>query len=127
MRPYIRSSITQGQGEDLTLCWTSETHHAFLASKETLANASLLFHPKPNAPTCLMIDASDRAIGAVLQQWFESGWHSIAYFSKKLKPAETRYCAFDKELLAIYLAIKHFRHFIECQPGYSHLNRSHLL
>jgi len=30
-----------------------------------------------------------------------------------LRPAESRYSTFDRELLAAYLAIKHFRHFIE--------------
>ena len=30
-----------------------------------------------------------------------------------MKPAETRYSTFDRELLAIYLAIKHFQHFVE--------------
>jgi hypothetical protein len=30
-----------------------------------------------------------------------------------LCPAGTRYSTFDEELLPIYLAIKHFRHFIE--------------
>ena len=30
-----------------------------------------------------------------------------SFFSKKLKPAETQYSAFDWELLAVYLAIKH--------------------
>ena len=34
-------------------------------------------------------------------------------FSIKLKPAETRYSTFDRELLAIYLSIKHFRNFAE--------------
>ena len=30
-----------------------------------------------------------------------------------MKPAETRYSTFDHELLAKYLAIKHFQHFVE--------------
>ena len=30
-----------------------------------------------------------------------------------LQPAEALYITFDRELLAIYLAIKQFRHFIE--------------
>ena len=60
-----------------------------------------------------MADASDITVGAVLQQYIEGEWHSIAYFSKKLRPAEVRYSAFDQELLAVYLAIKHFRHFVE--------------
>lgn len=72
--------------------------------KDALADASLLFHPKPAAPTSIMTDASDKAVGAILQQYVNSVWRPIAYFSRKLKPAE---------LLAIYLAIKHFRHFVE--------------
>ena len=49
----------------------------------------------------------------ILQQYINRCWCPIAYFSKKLQPAETRYSTFDRELLAIYLAIKHFRHFVE--------------
>ena len=30
-----------------------------------------------------------------------------------MTPAQTRYSTFDKELLAVYLAIQHFRHFLE--------------
>lgn len=30
-----------------------------------------------------------------------------------MTPAETHYSTFDRELLAVYLAIKHFRHFLE--------------
>ncbi|KAL5494406.1 hypothetical protein EMCRGX_G015736 [Ephydatia muelleri] len=56
---------------------------------------------------------SDKAVGAVLQQCIGDAWHPIAYFSWKLKPAEVRYSAFDKELLAMCLAVKHFRHFVE--------------
>ena len=57
------------------------------------------------------MDASDVAVGAVLQQFIDGHWCPIAYFSKSLKPAETRYSMFDRELLAVYLAIKHFREF----------------
>ena len=60
-----------------------------------------------------MTDASDVAVGAVLQQHIDGAWQPISYFSRKMKPAETRYSTFDRELLAIYLAIKHFRHFLE--------------
>lgn len=81
-----------------------------------LAQATLLTHPKPGAPTNIMTDASDTAVGAVLQQHINGEWHPIAYFSKKLQPAESRYSAFDRELLAIYLAIKHFQHFLEGRP-----------
>ncbi len=62
-----------------------------------------------------MADASDFAVGAVLQQFVNDSWQPISYFSRKLKPSETRYSTFDRELLAIYLAIKHFQHYVEGQ------------
>ena len=53
-----------------------------------------------------MTDASDHAVGAVLQQQVEGAWKPISYFSRKLTPSEQRYSTFDRELLAVYLAIK---------------------
>ena len=86
---------------------------AFSAIKGALASATLLFHPKQDAPTSIMTDASSFAIGAVLQQYIEHQWCPIAYFSKKLKPSEIKYSTFDRELMAMYLAIKHFHYFVE--------------
>jgi transposase InsO family protein len=37
----------------------------------------------------------------------------LGFFSQKLSPAETRYSTFDRELLAIYSSILHFRHLLE--------------
>ena len=96
-----------------TLTWNDNALTAFKDTKEALANASLLSYPKDNAPTCLMTDASDTAVGAVLQQYVNGTWRPISFFSRKMTPAETRYSTFDRELLAVYLAIKHFRHFLE--------------
>ena len=52
-------------------------------------------------------------MGPVLQQQIGDKWCPISFFSKKLRPPETRYRAFDRELLAVYLSIKHFRYFVE--------------
>ncbi len=52
-------------------------------------------------------------MGAVFQQYIDDTWQPISFFSKSLQPAEKKYSTFDRELLAIYLAIKHFRHFLE--------------
>ena len=100
------------------LSWTEEATASFHSIKQSLAEAALLTHPKPFAPTCIMSDASDTAVGAVLQQQVDGVWHPIAYFSKKLRPPETRYSTFDRELLAVYLSIKHFRHFVEGRNFY---------
>jgi cleavage and polyadenylation specificity factor subunit 1 len=51
-------------------------------------------------------------MGAVLQQRVDNAWQPLA-FSKKLNPAQQRYSAYDRELLAIYEAVKHFRRMLE--------------
>ena len=98
--------------------WSDQTTTAFSTIKDALANASLLCHPVPDAPTSLVTDASSIAVGAVLQQHVSGQWQPLAFFSKSLKPAETRYSTYDRELLAIYLAIKHFRYFLEGRDFY---------
>ena len=95
------------------LVWTPESEAAFVDIKNALANATLLTHPSSDLPTSLAVDASDTAVGGVLQQFSQGDWHPIAFFSRRLNPAESRYSTFGRELLAIYLAIKHFRHFLE--------------
>ena len=104
---------TTASAESTTLQWSEEAKMAFQHIKIALANTTLLFHPKQDGPTSIMTDASSRAVGAMLQQYIDSQWCPIAYFSKKIKPVETKYSTFDRELLAVYLSIKHFRHFIE--------------
>ena len=60
-----------------------------------------------------MTDASDTTVGAVLQQKINDEWKATVFFSRKMKPPE-KYSTFDRELLAMYLGIKHFHHFVEC-------------
>ena len=109
----LNSLLAKPQGGDRKPSWDETTSAAFTAIKDALATTTLLSHPKLSAPTCIMSDASDRAVGAVLQQQIDGEWHPLSYFSKKLRPAETRYSTFDRELLAVYLSIKHFRHLVE--------------
>ena len=100
-------------GNPKTLIWSDVMSKAFDATKKALAEATLLSHPHHGAPLSITTDASDLAIGAFLQQFVNNSWEPLAYFSKKLQPSETKYSAFDRELLALYLGIKHFRIFLE--------------
>jgi cleavage and polyadenylation specificity factor subunit 1 len=54
-------------------------------------------------------------MGAVLQQLVNDAWQPLAFFSKKLKHTQQKYSAYDRELLAIYEAVKHFRHMLEAR------------
>jgi len=93
--------------------WTDIATKAFEEIKTALANTTLLVHPMSDAPINIMTDVSDMAIGGVLQQYIDGNWCPLSYFSRKLSPAEQHYSTFDRELLAVYCAIWHFRHFVE--------------
>uniref|UniRef100_A0A5S6QNP3 RNA-directed DNA polymerase n=1 Tax=Trichuris muris TaxID=70415 RepID=A0A5S6QNP3_TRIMR len=95
------------------IVWSATAVNAFNEAKSVLANATLLQHPDMTAPLALMVDASDQAIGAVLQQFGESGWRPLGFFSKRLQEHQKRYSTFGRELLAAYAALKHFRPAVE--------------
>jgi cleavage and polyadenylation specificity factor subunit 1 len=54
-------------------------------------------------------------MGAVLQQRVQNAWQPDAFFSRKLSPAQQKYSPYDRGLLAIYQAVKHFRHMLEAR------------
>lgn len=96
--------------------FSTEEFDAFERCKQDLSQAALLAHPDTHAQLCIVTDASDVAMGAVLQQFNEvKGWEPLAFFSRKLSPAQQKYSPYDRELLAIYEAIKYFRHMLEAR------------
>lgn len=89
--------------------WNDDATKSFEASKVAIQNAAMLAHPSHDAILAIFTDASDLAAGAVLQQFIDEKWQPLGYFSKKFSDAQRNYSTFDRELLAIYLSIKHFR------------------
>ena len=103
-------------GKNQLLEWTEEMLTAFSKTKEALANATMLHHPLQDAPTSLTVDASDMAVGTVLEQFAGGVWRPLAFFSWQMRKPETKYSAFDRELLAMHLVIRHFRYFLDGRP-----------
>ncbi|CAH2301764.1 Hypothetical predicted protein [Pelobates cultripes] len=60
-------------------------------------------------------DASQNGIGAVLLQDYDSTWQPVAYASRSMSVAETRYAQIEKELLSILFACNRFNQFISGQ------------
>ena len=100
-------------GKPKALQWTENMKTAFQSTKEALAKATLPIHRHLDVPDSLNTDASDTAVGAVLQQLVNCMWVPLTFFSQQLHPPEKKYSAFDRELLAVYLSIRHFRYFLE--------------
>ena len=93
--------------------WSEAAEKAFDDVKAGLANSTMLVHPVPGASINITVDASDYAIGAVLQQFVDNMWQPLSFYTKALSAAQRKYSAYDRELLAIYIAVKRFRHSVE--------------
>lgn len=104
------TSMTRGKGVTprTKLIWTETSKQAFEDLKDALRKTVLLAFPKPDAPLELTTDASNDAAGAVLHQIVNNQKEPLAFFSRKFSFLESKKSAFDRELLAIYMSLKHF-------------------
>jgi hypothetical protein len=107
---YLKDSR---KNDKRVITWTPDAETAFATAKTDLANATLLAHPSAIAETRVSTDASDFAMGAVLEQRIDNIWKPLSFFSRKFTASQKKYSAYDRELTAIYEAIKFFRHFLE--------------
>lgn len=102
--------------------WGYREEQAFREVKAAFTQAPVLRHYDPRAKLRMETDASQFAIAAILSQLLFEGeeqaaWYPIAFWSRKLIPAECSYETHDSELLAIVEGFKHFRQYVE---GASH-------
>lgn len=87
---------------------------AFNSIKDKLANITALPHPLSSATHYhLVTDSSGYAVGAALHQVVDDNPIPIGFFSKKLTENQRKLSTFDRELLAAYLAVLHFKPQIE--------------
>ena len=104
--------------------WMETRLRAFQESKARLARATLLAHLAPDAPLALTTDASDFAVGAVLEQKIAGRWLPLAFYSSRFRPnlternrplqlADAQRSATERELLAGYRSVLHFQHLLE--------------
>ena len=99
--------------------WSAECDTAFHQLKLSITSGPVLRHPDPALPFTVETDASDFAMGAVLSQPSVENpdiLHPVAFFSRKLEPAERNYDVHDKELLAIICSLENWRHFLVGSP-----------
>jgi hypothetical protein len=91
--------------------WTSEHALTFQQLKEALCQSPVLALPNFERPFCIEIDASDNGISAVLMQ----DGHPLAYLSKSLGPKSRGLSMYEKEYMAILLAIQSWRSYLQFQ------------
>ena len=83
MQPLVAifSGSAQQSKQRTLLSWTEDMLQAFNATKQALADATMLAHLQHDAPIALSMDASDTAVGGVLKQFVSDTWQPLVFFS----------------------------------------------
>ncbi|KAI0996740.1 hypothetical protein K3495_g11442 [Podosphaera aphanis] len=90
--------------------WVDQHERAFNELKRWFITAPILAIWNESRKTVLETDSSGWATGVCLSQYDDKGClHPVAYYSKKLAPAECNYGIHDKELLSIIRCLKEWR------------------
>lgn len=115
MAPFYELLKIKSRKNDKTkINWTNDLDNAFAAVKAAFSNFVLLHFPQDDVHLLLTTDASNVAIGGVLEQVTATGERQpLAFYSRKLTDNESRWSTYDKELLALYASVEHFRHLVE--------------
>ncbi|GJU71509.1 transposon ty3-I gag-pol polyprotein, partial [Tanacetum coccineum] len=81
--------------------WSNEAQQAFTYLKNAMVQAHVLALPNFNKPFVVETDASGVGLGSILQQ----EGHPIAYMSKTLAPRHQALSTYEKEFLAVLMAL----------------------
>jgi hypothetical protein len=126
----ISKPLTELLKKNTMFIWISDHDVAFQTLKTALVTAPVLTLPDFSLQFCIETDASDYGVGVVLMQ----NNHPIAYISKALGPKMRGLSIYEKEYVAILLAVEQWRSYLQCgefiiatdQKSLSYLNEQRL-
>lgn len=105
----ISQPLTQLLRKHVPFVWTQETELAFNCLKKALISAPVLALPDFSCTFVIETDASDVGIGAVLMQRD----YPLAFVSKALGPRNRALSTYEKEYMAILLAVEQWRPYLQ--------------
>jgi len=105
----IARPLTELLRKNTIFRWTSSHDQSFQALKQALVSAPVLALPNFSRPFSIETDASAGGIGAVLLQ----DGHPLAYISRALGPRSKGLSTYEKEYMAIILAVQQWRQYLQ--------------
>ena len=104
------------KGQPNKIRWGKAQKKAFSSWQDCLVQRPILKLPDHSKPFILRTGASNCELGAALMQLHDKKLYPVAYASKKLAPAETKYSTLEKECLGIVWGITKFRLYLVGKP-----------
>ena len=110
----IAAPLTELTKKGQLFNWTEDCEAAFRELKCKLTESPILSYPSKDDADIFILDtdASNTGIGAVLSQIQEGHEKVISYASRMLSASQRRYCVTYRELLAVVVFVKQFRHYL---------------
>ena len=121
-RSEILAPLTDLTSVKVPWKWTDVEQNAFMTMKKIMAREVVLAYPNFDKPFEIHTDASAYQLGSVISQ----NRKPIAFYSRKLTPAQTRYTTTERELLSIVETFKEFRTILMGQQLIVHTDHENL-
>ena len=109
----IARSLTDLARASKEFDWKESQQSAFIRLKMALATAPILLLPDFELPFVITTDASEAAVGTILEKNHGRTFQPVAFATRKFNSTEMRYSAYERELLGIVWALGQWRHYIE--------------
>jgi hypothetical protein len=125
-RSHILAPLAKLTSKTVKWHWGPTEQKAFNQMKKVISREVLLSYPDFRSKFVIHTDASHYQLGAVISQHGKP----IAFYSRKLKPEQTRYTTTERELLSIVETLKEYRnillgHEIEVHTDHKNLTYKH--
>jgi hypothetical protein len=92
--------------------WSDEAASAFSALKQAMCSTPILTLPNFDEPFEIKIAAYDKGVGVILSQ----AGHPVAFFSKVLSISNKKLSTYEKEFLAVLMAVDKWSHYLLRKP-----------
>lgn len=104
----ISKPLTEFLKKNSLFVWHEDQQTAFSTLQQDLVSAPVLALPNFSKPFCIETDACHNGVGAILLQ----DGHPLAFISKPLGPKTQVLSTYEKECLAILLAMEQWRTYL---------------
>jgi RNase H-like domain found in reverse transcriptase len=122
-RSDLLAPVTQLVSNSETFQWTTVHQEAYNEVKPVISKETLLSFPDFNKPFHVYTDASKYQLGSIIMQDDKP----LAFYSRKLNPAQKRYTTGEQELLSVVETLKEFRTLLYGQRVIVHTDNKNII